>query len=221
MAQKENPDKEYYYLPVACSYSIIPEARYFPILLKGRRLKEKGRNFFEKLWGKVLYFGADIYTFVRVWLLPNRDSYVFIDIGEPIKINNVADVEGDYRAKSKNQFFANGVAIKSCSEEIYNALIKIYRIMPHNIVAYLLLKKQYSDDIHRDQKISAIINDMQEAGFNMKSVKGKPVSEIVREGVKLLRANGVCSGSMRSPRVKSDFLLDYFAGPVKDLKREP
>lgn len=220
MAQQENPDKEYYYVPIACSYSITPEARYFPILLKGRRLRDKGKNFFERMLGMILYFGADIFTFLKIWLLPNRDSYVYIDVGEPIKINDITDVQGKYREKSKNQFFANGAAIKDCSETIYNALIKLYRIMPHNIVAYLLLKKCYAPEA-RTIKIKEIINEMKEAEFNMKSVQGWNTEDLVREGVKLLRANGVISGSMKDPRIKSTMLLDYFAGPVKDLKREP
>lgn len=220
MAQQENPDKEYYYVPVACSYSIIPEARYFPILLKGRKLRDKGKNFFEKLLGTLLYFGADLFTFIKIWLLPNRESIVFVDFGDPIKINDITDVQGKYREKSKNQFFANGVAIKDCSDVIYNAILKLYRIMPHNIVAYLLLKRSYSKEL-RNITIEQILTEMKDAGFNMKSVEGRKSEEIVREGVKLLRANGVVSGSMRDPRIKSSMLLEYFAGPVKDLKREP
>lgn len=220
MAQQENPEKDYYYIPVACSYSIIPEARYFPLLLKGRRLRDKGKNLFERTLGMLLYFGSDLFAFLKIWLLPNRDSYVFIDVGNPIKVNDMTDVQGKYREKSKNQFFANGAAIKDCSDKIYNAILKLYRIMPHNIVAYLLLKKNYSSDT-RHALIEDIISEMQTSEFNMKSVQGRKVDEIVREGVKLLRANGVVAGSMKNPRVRNEFLLDYFAGPVKDLKREP
>ncbi len=92
--------------------------------------------------------------------------------------------------------------------------------MPHNIVAYLLLKRSYAPEA-RAMKIEEILAEMKEAGFNMKSVEGRKVDDLVREGVKLLRANGVVSGSMKDPRIKSTMLLDYFSGPVKDLKREP
>ncbi len=220
MAQKENPNKEYYYLPLTCSYSIVPDARFFPILLKGKQLRDKSKNPLVKMIGSGLYLGSDILTFLKIWLFPLKKSTVYVDIGEHIKIRDVVDIDGTYREKSKNQFFANGVAIKKSAEVIYDAILKTYRIMPHHIVAYLLLKEQFHSE-SREEFVDSILREVKENGFNRKSLDGKSIAQIMDEGFDLLKRNGVCRGSLRKPHIKSEMLLDYFAGSVKDLRKEP
>ncbi|ERP38830.1 1-acyl-sn-glycerol-3-phosphate acyltransferase [Chitinivibrio alkaliphilus] len=221
MAQKENPERDYYILPMACSYSAVPEAQYFHILLRGKEWRTK-KGFFMKSLGSLLYYGADVWTFLQLWLFPPKKNEIYIDVGTPVRVKDITDVEGLYRKNAKNEFFANGRATKECSVFIRKRLLQLYRVLPHNIVAYLMdTKLYYQGESASIEKIEEIISFLSTNECNTKGLDHLSPQEILLQGGETLRSMKVCrERGKKGVVVRKKDLLRYYANTVYDVMGE-
>ncbi|MGM0462535.1 MAG: 1-acyl-sn-glycerol-3-phosphate acyltransferase [Fibrobacterota bacterium] len=215
MAQKANPQKDYYIIPMACSYSIVPEAKMFSWLLRGKALREK-TGVFSKAVGNLLYYGSDIWVYLRLWLFPPRELEIYIDVGTPVPVKSLTDVEGLYRSKAKNEFFANGVAIKECCNQIRHMLLRLYRILPHNIVAYALDINQHTP-AEMLETADSVIAVLKQRGCNMKGLADMTTAEIIQAGQKRLVDTKICKRKKKGPVIKNPALIHYYSNAVSDI----
>ncbi|MGM0442979.1 MAG: 1-acyl-sn-glycerol-3-phosphate acyltransferase [Fibrobacterota bacterium] len=217
MAQMANPDKEYYFLPMTCSYSAVPDAELFDVLLKGKKLRSSPSQL-KRFWGNLLYYGADLWTYFRVWAFPRNYYRIYLDTADPIPVRDLTDVEGNHRQKSKNEFFANIRSSRECCEKLHRIVLKLYRIMPVHIVSYILLCEIPADA--RQKAAEGILSEMKQQGFNMKGVGPASPSEVLRTGEEMVRAMKIVRGRFGAEKIKKPALLRYYAGAVLDLKGE-
>ena len=215
MAQQQEPSTDRYYIPIAISYNGVPDVKAIPLLNRGKKLRGS-KNKITKMIGNIYYYAADILCYTSIWLFPDKNFRAYVDIGTPIKVNDITDVEGQYNEKSKNQFFANGRAIKDVTEKIQSSLLEYYRVLPHNLVAYILSSSKVVDN-NGSQLVLELLEKMSSIKYNDKEITILTVEEIWEEGAKRLKKTKGAKGSIKKLSIKNYEIISYESGIIRDL----
>ncbi len=189
LAQSRNPDKDFYFVPVAISYEQLPELLYFKTVEDGKKLRKDGKGWWDALKGNALYFGGDLYAFGK-FLFAHRfhKNYgrVYVDIGKPILIREAADLITLFNPKAPNEFWGHRTALKQIAAQLRTTLLSLYRILPHHVVAYLIIKKGCSSKHSCFVAAEGIVDQIITAGLNTKTLSSLTTREIITQGLSLL-----------------------------------
>lgn len=217
-AAHKNPSLNPFFLPIAVSYERLPEIRYFDILNKGKMLLKENPGLIKKLLGNILYFGADLYAFALFLSAPwfrRKYGKVYIDIGKPLPLSEVCDIEKNFDPSMKNEFSQHKKSLAECSTRIQKEIIQLYRILPMHILA-AVLKKQ--GPLSRPAAVKAVAKmkkQLAEKGLNLKTVSPLSPADIVRLGIRQLKYTKSIKTSMRQIRIKKQTYIDYYAAATE------
>jgi 1-acyl-sn-glycerol-3-phosphate acyltransferase len=214
MAQQEDSKTERYYIPIAVSYDGTPDVVAIPLLTKAKKLRSSKKTM-KKFIGSLYYYAADIICYTKIWLFSDKNMKAYVDIGKPIKVNDITDVSANYKENSKNQFFANGKSIKECTEKIQTALLEQFRVLPHNLVSYLFLSDKKI--VNGEERVEELLKKLSTLNYNSSSISKLSSGEIWQSGVKRLRETGAVRGSKKRASVRNSFIVSYEAGIIKDI----
>ncbi len=215
--QQEQPEKEVCFVPISISYENPTEVPNFPKLHKARTRRDESKTALMKKIGEYQYYGADLMAFLRRGLA-NRfgKTYgkVYVDFKEPIPVNDLADIQGNYRAKAKNGFIGNAASIKQCAVKLREIFIKNFRIFPMNIVAFAI---QQNQNITSDELLIET-EKITERLLGMNALVNTPLrgEELVVNGMRGLVTNGVLRGTSGKFKIKRNDLLSYHSAIVQD-----
>ncbi len=215
--QQENPEEQVCYQPVAISYEIPAEAPFLKYVLAGKKMRDEGKNKLEKLFGELMYYAGDIVPFVLRGIKARfglRYGKIYIDFGAPIPLSELTDVQGLYRAKAPNSFLGNSAAIKESSEKLKAVFVRLLRILPHNMVAYIIKQNETLSVETQVKKLEALRAELAEMGATFSSEKTG--IELYREGLDFLRRNSVGKVSNDKIEIIRRDMLEYFAATTED-----
>jgi len=217
VVQQENPEREVCYQPVAISYEMPAEAPFFKYVLAGKKMRDEGKNRLERMWGEFLYYAADITPFIIRGIQARfgmRFGKIFVDFGAPVPLKSISDIDGLHRAKAPNSFIGNSASIKECSEKLKPIFIELYRILPNHLAAYVIKQNGTLSPETQAKKIDALVAELAEKGAKFSS--DKTGIDLYREGIQLLKRNGVGKISGDILTVHRTDMLNYFAATVED-----
>jgi len=216
IAQWKNPNKKVYILPCSISYERLPELKYFKFLQKGRELR-KNKNFIKKKLGNFYYFGADLIAFGKFlacgWLGISQGE-VFIDIGKPLAINELIDINSNYNSHARDEFSSHQNSVRILGQKIYDIFISLYRILPSHILAKILKEKQSISLNDAVSSINNILSQLKNQKRNTKSLDMLSPEEIVQKGIKNLLKEKAISLSKNKIKVKNQDIIDYYSSSV-------
>lgn len=217
IVQQENPDNEVCFQPVAISYDIPCEVPFLKYVLLGKKKRDEGKNRFEKLVGELMYYAGDIVPFVLRGIKARfgmRFGKIYVDYGAPVALNSLSDIQGLYREKAPNSFLSNSASIKECTEKLKPIFVNLYRILPHNIVAYVIKQNEKLTPETQSKKVDAILSELKEQGATFSTEKTG--MDLYREGLEFLRRNGVGKVRKDQLEIKRRDILEYFAATIED-----
>jgi glycerol-3-phosphate O-acyltransferase len=219
LLQARNPREEVLLLPMAISYECPPDARYFSMLLAGKKLRKRTQPFYKRLLGNLLYYGADILAFVPFCLATKlRRTYgaVYIDYEEPVPVCSLVDIEANKASETKDEFFAHRVAMQKVGDAMQHRFLTLFRILPQHLLAVILLDGGPMTASQAAHAAASLVEKLRVARVNLKSIDPLSPSAIVEQGVKgLLRLGAIKSGG-GVLSVKKASVLDYCASPARD-----
>ncbi|MBD3344352.1 MAG: hypothetical protein GF401_04740 [Chitinivibrionales bacterium] len=214
LAQARNPEKTYLYLPCSISYEQLPELEYFDTLLKGKKMRAQENSFFKKAMGNINYFGADAVAFSKFIFahrFGKRYGSVYVDVGEPVAINDIVDLKALHNPKASNEFWANRTAMKKISIEIYNRLLALYRIFPASIVAHIMNDHRAMKLSEIKPQISSVIEKLQAKKRNLQTIESLSEDDIIEDGIRVLsRMSAVKLRNMQAV-IRKQFAVKYYA----------
>jgi 1-acyl-sn-glycerol-3-phosphate acyltransferase len=149
LLQARRPDEDVFLLPMAISYEFPPDAPWFTLLLRGKKLRKKRSRFFKRLLGNVFYFGADIFAFLPfITARKTGRTYgaVYIDFDPPVAIRSLVDIEANRDKDAKDEFFAHRASMQKVATFIAGRFVALYRLLPMHLVASQICKKTGTAD---------------------------------------------------------------------------
>jgi len=214
MTQAANPDRDVYLLPAAISYECPPDVPFFPMLLKGKKLRKKPNNIIKRLLGGAYYFGADIMAFAPLMFkcTSRKRGAVYMDYGAPVPVRSLVDLEANRVKNARDEFSAHRVSLDIVGERIRKMLVSIYRVLPIHIVSSVLKARGGNiaitdmDGAAEELKALAL-----KSGRNCKTIGGMTAPEIVKAGLDQLRGLKAVSVKNGKITVLKTNITDYFA----------
>jgi len=225
LSQAQHPAEDVLLLPMAISYEWPPDASWFGLLLKGKKLRKRTQPFFKRLLGNILYFGADILAFGPFMLAPTtgkKYGKVFIDYGAPLPVRALLDLEADKATGTGDDFFLHRASMQKLGHLMHEQFVALYRLLPHHLLAAVLHDTPAAgiSQAQAEKLVQPLCETLRAAGRNLKSVGHLTMSEIVRQGRQhLLRCKAISPGGTLCT-VRNKRVIDYCAAPVLD-KRAP
>lgn len=217
LAQHRNPERRFVYLPVAISYERFPELFYFDILQHGRDLRAKKADMLTRIRGNMYYFGADLFAFMK-FLTAHKFGIqygdVFIDYGEPIAVNDIVDLKGNYAPHARNEFLAHKVSIQRAGEAIREQLLCLYRILPMHVVAAIVKETGPTTPLEIQHRIPDVVAALVKNKRNCKSLHALADRAILEKGIaQLAFAKAIIqNGKLIHP--KKNKILHYYAASI-------
>ena len=208
LAQKDNPQKDIYYLPTAINYTRLPDLRAFDLLLKGKTMRDESKNIFVRLIGNFLYYFADVKVFLGAWIFKIKTDAI-INIGKPTKLSEITDIEGNFRADAKSSIIANRDSISDCSQWVGKQLASLFPILPINVAAYLL--DSFGESGCNEENFAKTVKQLKELGLYVGLLEAKPDKDIIKDGIKALKKNGALKVKSRM-KYLADFISSYLDG---------
>ncbi|MCL2844813.1 MAG: 1-acyl-sn-glycerol-3-phosphate acyltransferase [Chitinivibrionia bacterium] len=207
LAQKENPKQPIYYLPCGINYTNLPDIRAFDLLFKAKKIRDNSENVFTKTLGSILYYWADIKVFLGDWIFKKKTD-IYLNVGKPVALSSITDVESKYRAEGKTAIAANKDAINDCATWLEKRFYEIFPILPLNITAYLF--KKYGRKGLREEQVEKMLTQIKKMSFCVDALSNMDTKQILRTGISQLKENGA-TGGIYHVRLKRKNRLDYFA----------
>ena len=218
LAQYQNPDLDIKYLPIAVSYEKLPEIRYFSRLKKGKKILSEKPNFVNKILGNFNYFGADLFAFAKFLLAPKfRQKYgkVYIDIGEPISINEITDIKANFNSTSKSPFAAHKRSLAEAGTFIKQKITELYRILPLHIVSKILLDSKDIEVKHIEKLVDGLRKQLSKENMNLKTLSNYTNSEIVSIGLEQLQYTNAVIVDNGIVKIKQKLFIEYYSAIIK------
>ena len=212
MAQQSSPQTPVYYLPMTMAYDYLPEVPYYSLLLRGKRMRDKGSNSVVRFMGSFLYYWADGWSFFKL-LFNKHPDHIKIILGEPVKITDIVDVEGEYQANARNEFLANRKAIQKCADYIKTVFVDMFAILPHHLVASLLM----ADEEITPEHVIALRETLVPQKGNLQYIENLTGAELVAQGKSTLKRHRAITYSKKKITIKSRPIVQYFSSAVNDL----
>ncbi|MBD3321275.1 MAG: hypothetical protein GF350_09295 [Chitinivibrionales bacterium] len=220
LAQERNPEIRYLYLPSTVSYELLPELSYFETLLKGKKMRAPGNDMVRRGIGNVYYFGADAIAFLKFLLghrFGRKYGNVYVDIGDPVAIDEIVDLAALRNAKASNEFWANRTAMKRISTEIYRRLLCLFRVLPVHIVASLLESHRACSLSSLKESVPLVLDSVRTEGRNVKSVGSLGAAELVEDGIRILHRMNAVRKRNNEIIVRNDPIVRYYAATIEKV----
>lgn len=217
-AQHSSPGNTYNFLPIAISYERLPEILYFNMLKKGKALLKDKPGIIGRLIGNFYYFGADLFAFAKFLSAPKfkrKYGHVYIDIGKPIAVSDITDVQKNFNSSMKSEFAAHKVALQESSIRIKSEIAKLYRLLPMHFVAKVLKEKNVCKRLEAARAVDKIIKSIDPAEYNLKSVSNLSAAEIVRIGIRQLKYTNSVRTLRKNISVKNESFINYYAAALE------
>lgn len=214
IAQAHDLSRDVRYIPVAVSYDCPPDAPWFNMQIKGKRLRKHSNPLHKRLIGNMLYFGADIAAFVPLLLAKYfRKKYgrIYVDYGEPVSIRSIMDVEANRTAVSRDEFSSHRVSMQSLGEKVYGQLSSLYRLLPVHIVAAQLQAYRRRSLTDCADLFPSMIADLRSRGKNVKELQKFTSAENAQTGIAQLLKLGAVTYRRNVCTVRNEALVRYFA----------
>lgn len=221
LLQARLPAEEISLLPMAISYERPPDARYFSLLLAGKRLRKRTQPLVKRMLGAAFYFGADLLAFApfatarRTGL---RYGEAFVDYGKPITVGSLIDIHNNKQAGAKDEFFAHRASMRELGEIVRGRFISLYRLLPQHLLAWALKEGAPLSLDQAARRIASRLDALRSDGRNVAAFDSRPLPAMVERGAKELHRLGAVGMRGDSLSVKRRALLDYYAAPVLDKR---
>ena len=220
LLQAKMPQEDVLLLPMAVSYECPPDARYFGMLLAGKKFRKRTQPFLKRVLGNALYFGADILAFGPFILAPRFGrtyGAVFVDYEEPVSVRSLIDIEANKAQDAKDEFFAHRASMQRVAEVMHRRFMTLFRMLPQHLLAVVL--REGGGPMTAAQAAEAmapLVEKLQAAGANLKSITPLSPAAIVEAGTAGLLRLGAVKAKRGVLSVKKESILDYCAAPVRD-----
>jgi glycerol-3-phosphate O-acyltransferase len=218
LTRSRNPDIDVQFLPIAISYELPPDLPWFELLLKGKQLRKRDRNFIQKILGNIYYFGADLCAFAPLmfsWLPSKKLGKIFVDYGESVRLSSIVDIEKNKNPQARDDFSANRQSMQEVSDAMFGLLYKIYRVLPQHIVAAILLNENEISVDNALSKCEAIIKKIRDNGRNLKQINSMNNEKIIEEGIEKLIAIKAIDYKAGVLSIRSQSMINYFAATIQ------
>jgi glycerol-3-phosphate O-acyltransferase len=219
LLQARRPGEDVYLIPTAISYECPPDAPWFEMLLKGKKLRKRTNSFLKRLLGNGYYFGADILAFapfVTARRTGRQYGAVYVDYEIPRSVRSMVDIEANRAADVKDEFFSHRVSMQKLGALMQKRFLALYRLLPMHVVAALLTRNGPLSAAQTVALIPQTIETLRSQGRNLASLEQCTPSRIVEAGkeqllrLKAIRVNGGVFFE------KNGSLLRYCAAPIYD-----
>jgi 1-acyl-sn-glycerol-3-phosphate acyltransferase len=218
IAQAKNYSQDVYYLPAAVSYEVLPDLPFFKMLLKGKKLRKKGNNFFKRMYGNILYFGGDLLAFVPFLLAPRlkrKYGKVYIDYQEPVKLTTVLDIKANMQENARDDFSAHRQSMQQLSQIIHKQLLTLYRLQPVHIISYILKQKKCFKALEIKQLISNITEQLWTKSYNVKSVTKINSEQLFDDAISRLLQHKAVKINNDTIHICKPEIIDYYAASIE------
>jgi len=219
MVQAANPGRDVYLLPAAASYDCPPDAPWFPMLLKGKKLRKKPNGFFKRMLGDVYYFGADILAFAPFMFARftgRKYGAAYMDYGAPVSVRSLVDLEANRIMEARDEFAAHKASLNKVSDQVHRMLLSLYRILPIHVIS-AAIRESGGDRVDaaavekRAADVKAAVID---ACRNCKTIEPLTPGEMVGKGLAQLRKLKAVKIRGNNVIIKKSHIIDYFAAAV-------
>lgn len=219
LLQARHPDEDVYLIPNAISYENPPDAPWFELLLKGKKLRKHNNGFLNRMLGNCWYYGADIFAFLP-FVMARRTGRqygaVYVDHDAPLSIRSIVDLEA-LRAKDvKDEFFSHRAAMQQVADVVRKRFLALFRLLPMHALAALVSRHGPLSSAQAVACMPGLLEEIRGRGKNCRSLETLAPHDIVAKGrEQLLRLHAIhLSGGVLFE--KKGALLRYFAAPVFD-----
>ena len=227
MVQAAAPGRDVYLLPAAASYDCPPDAPWFPLLLKGKKMRKKPNGFFKRTLGAVYYFGADILAFapfMTARFVGRRYGAAYMDYGAPVSVRSLVDLEANRVQGARDEFAAHKVSLDKVGDQVHRMFLSLYRVLPiHIISAAIKGGGGGNKEAPRGSNVDVAVVERRaadlkaavvEAGRNCKTISPMTPEEIVNKGLAQLRKLKAVKLCGNNVIVRKAHIIDYFAETV-------
>ncbi|MBN1602383.1 MAG: 1-acyl-sn-glycerol-3-phosphate acyltransferase [Chitinispirillaceae bacterium] len=218
LTRSRNPDIDVQLLPIAVTYEFPPDLPWFELLLKGKQLRKRDKNFFQKILGSIYYFGADICAFAPLmfsWLPQCNRGKIFIDYSAPVKLSTIVDVEKNRASQARDDFSANRQSMQIVSDAMSGLLYKLYRILPQHIVAAIVAVQNKIEVDEALGKCDEILKKVRSDERNTLLIDSMSNEQIIQEGIEKLTAIKALNYKAGVLLTRSQSMIDYFAATIQ------
>jgi glycerol-3-phosphate O-acyltransferase len=222
IAQSHSLGQKHFMVPVAISYEQLPELLYFKMLEKGKAIRKEKGGLLKRIYGNILYFGSDLIAFAK-FLSANKfgKNYgvVYIDYAQPVAIQDIIDIETINNPDSKNEITAHRVAVQKICEYMHSKFIMLYRILPMHVMAAIMIRHGSSDSIKAREFVPGIVEILEKANCNLKSLANLSPAEIVEQGIHQLHKMKAIEARNGTIHIKEESILAYYAAAIPVIDR--
>ncbi len=214
ISQLRDSSHEVLYLPMSISYERLPELTYFDMLLKGKQMARPDQSICRRALGSLLYFGADAVAFTKLLNAHRfgiKYGVVHVDYGQPAPVTDIVDLKNDITHGARDDFSACRTAFQKLSSTLFDAFVRLYRILPSHVVSRVLLDSSPMTLGQAESRCEQQVRRLQDAGRNVRSVIDYSGEELVVRGVRQLaamRGAKICRGAVH---VTNPFVVRYHA----------
>ena len=223
LLQARNPAQDVFIYPMAVSYAMPPDSKWFELLLRGKTLRKKGQPFVKRMLGSLYYYGADLlaffpFFFCRKFKRKYDDAY--IDYGDAVSVRSIVNIEELRSKDSRDEFFSHRAAMQKVADYITVRFKELYRVLPHHVVAAICAEHQAITIHTAAEHTNKLISLLREQNRNMKTLDTLLPEEILRIGIEFLTRKKVIRTTKSVIVIRNSKLLDYFAAPVHDTTKK-
>ncbi len=217
LSQASSPDQDVFLIPVAVSYDCPPDVPFFPLLLKGKKLRKKGNSFFKQLLGNIYYFGADILAFGPFFFARHfRKKYgeIHMDYLAPISVKSLVDLEANRVQGARDEFSAHRVSLEKISEIIQSLFISLYRVLPVHLVSAALRDDANCSLESVRNAMGPLIEKATRNKQNLTLINELSPDQIVDRGLKQLQKTKAIKIQQNNIKIVKEQIVDYFASSL-------
>lgn len=220
MMQAANPEKDVYLIPAAASYECPPDVPYFPLLLKGKKLRKKPNGPIRRLLGDIYYFGADLKAFAPFMFarfFGRKYGALYMDYGAPVSVKSLVDLEANRIQGARDEFAAHKASLDIVGEKVYKMFVSVFRILPIHVTSAAIKVAADKGRVTTKEieKYAEMFKTFAvKGGCNCKTIGAMEPSAIVTEGLKSLRKLKAIKTSRDKVTVTKQHIIDYFAAAI-------
>ncbi|MBN2035397.1 MAG: 1-acyl-sn-glycerol-3-phosphate acyltransferase [Chitinispirillaceae bacterium] len=217
--QARRPQEDIYLIPMALSYEFPPDAPWFEQLLKGKKLRKRGNNAFNRFRGNVYYFGADLLAFlpfIAARRTGRRYGAVYVDYGAPVSVRSLVDLASLRSTDAKDEFFSHRAAMQKVGAIMQERFLSLYRLLPMHAVAALIAKNGPLGAAQSVALMPALMEQLHDSNRNLKSLRNYSPHDLIVAGKEQLLRLGAITVRGGVVFEKNGPLLHYCAAPVFD-----
>jgi 1-acyl-sn-glycerol-3-phosphate acyltransferase len=219
LLQARHTDEDVYLIPTAISYEYPPDAPWFELLLKGKILRKRNNNVFNRIIGSSWYYGADILAFlpfITARRTGRQYGAAYMDYDAPLSVRSIVDCEALRAKEVKDDFFSYRAAMQQVAQIVRQRFLALFRLLPMHALAALITRHGPLSAAQAVALVPGLMEELRRSGRNCRSFAALTPHDIVAKGrEQLLRLKAIhLSGGVLFE--KKGALLRYCAAPVFD-----